>query len=538
MRVIVCNDYKEMSMRAAKLVASQIILKPDCVLGLATGSTPIGLYENLVEMEKNGEIDFSDVTSFNLDEYYPISPENSQSYRYFMNENLFSKINIDLAHTHVPNGATDDPEGECLRYEGMINAAGGIDLQILGIGQNGHIGFNEPDNNLNTITHLTDLIQSTIDANSRFFESRDEVPTKALTMGMASILKSRKIVLLASGRTKAAVVAELLKGAINTSVPATLLNVHPDVVLICDREAYAGVALGVDIGGTNVKFGVIDGLNNIIYKDSIPTHKEKSTEEIVDNIVHKCREIAEKYPISSVGVGTPGVINFETNTVRATNLPFNNIPLAKMLGDKLKMPVFINNDANCAALGESVAGEGKDVKNMVMVTLGTGIGGGIIIDNKIYVGGGEAGEIGHMCIDANGKQCACGSVGCWERYASATALIELTEEAAKNAPDSMLAKLVGENGSADGKTAFSAAEAGCPVAKEVVDRYVTYLAIGLKNIVNVFCPDVVVLSGGISEAGEALSVPLAQKLNSNVKIKISCLGNDAGIIGAALLCRV
>ena len=537
MRVIVCNDYDEMSLRAAKLVASQMTLKPNCVLGLATGSTPIGLYDRLVEMEKMGEIDFSDVTTFNLDEYYPISPDNSQSYRYFMNEHLFNKVNIDISRTHVPNGETTDPDGECERYEKMISAAGGIDLQILGIGQNGHIGFNEPNNNLNTVTHLTDLTQSTIDANSRFFASRDEVPTKALTMGMASILKSRKIILLASGRTKAAVVAELLKDSINTSVPATLLNVHPDVVLICDREAYAGMSLGVDIGGTSVKFGVIDGFNNIVYKDSMPTHKDNPAEVIVENIAEKCHEIIEKFPISSVGVGTPGAIDFEMRTVNASNLPFKSLPLAKMLEDKLKLPIYINNDANCAALGEAMEGEGKNFKNMVMVTLGTGIGGGIIIDKKIYTGGGKAGEIGHMCIDTDGKKCACGSVGCWERYASATALIEMTEEAAKENPDSILAKMVEENLFADGKTAFDAAEAGCHVARAVLDKYIGYLAVGIKNIINVFSPDAVVLSGGLSEAGKALSAPLMEKLNSNVKIKISRLGNDAGIIGAALLCK-
>lgn len=538
MRVIVCNDYDEMSLRAAKLVASQMTLKPNCILGLATGSTPIGLYDKLVEMNKMGEIDFSDVTTFNLDEYYPISPDNNQSYRYFMNEHLFNRVNIDISRTHVPDGMADDPDAECEKYESMINAAGGIDLQILGIGQNGHIGFNEPDNNLNTVTHLTDLTQSTIDANSRFFDSRDEVPTRALTMGMASILKSRKIILLASGRTKAAVVAELLKESINTSVPATLLNVHPDVVLICDREAYAGMSLGVDIGGTSVKFGVVDGFNNIVYKDSIPTHKDNPAEAIIDNIAEKCKEIIGKFPISSLGVGTPGTIDFENKTVSAANLPFKNTPIVKILEKKLKLPVYINNDANCAALGEAMAGEGKDVKNMVMVTLGTGIGGGIIIDKKIYMGGGEAGEIGHMCIDADGKKCACGSVGCWERYASATALIELTEEAAKENPESILAKMVEENLFADGKTVFNAIAEGCPIAQAVLDKYIGYLAIGIKNIVNVFSPDTIVLSGGLSEAGKALSAPLVEKLGSNVKIKISRLGNDAGIIGAALLCRV
>ena len=242
MKVIVCNDYNEMSAKAASIVASQMILKPNCVLGLATGSTPIGLYNNLVEMEKAGEIDFSDVTSINLDEYYPISPKNDQSYRYFMNEHLFSRVNIDIARTHVPNGETKDPEAEGARYDKLIESVGGIDLQILGIGQNGHIGFNEPDVNLYTGTHVTGLTESTIEANSRFFASKDEVPTKAITMGMASILGARKIILLASGSSKAPVVAELLKGFINTNVPASLLNVHPDVVLICDREAYAEAA--------------------------------------------------------------------------------------------------------------------------------------------------------------------------------------------------------------------------------------------------------------------------------------------------------
>ena len=242
MKVIVCNDYNEMSAKAASIVASQMILKPHCVLGLATGSTPIGLYNNLVEMEKAGEIDFSGVTSINLDEYYPISPKNDQSYRYFMNEHLFSRVNIDIARTHVPNGETEDPEAEGARYDKLIESVGGIDLQILGIGQNGHIGFNEPDVTLYTGTHVTGLTESTIEANSRFFASKDEVPTKAITMGMASILGARKIILLASGSSKAPIVAELLKGFINTNVPASLLNVHPDVVLICDREAYAEAA--------------------------------------------------------------------------------------------------------------------------------------------------------------------------------------------------------------------------------------------------------------------------------------------------------
>ena len=298
------------------------------------------------------------------------------------------------------------------------------------------------------------------------------------------------------------------------------------------------MSLGIDIGGTSVKFGVVDGANEIVCKRSIPTRKDCSAEDIIGDIADKCLEIMEEYPISSVGIGTPGLIDFEKNTVCAANLPFDNTPIAKMLEKKLKLPVFINNDANCAALGEAMAGEGKDVKNMVMVTLGTGIGGGIIIDKKIYTGLGMAGEIGHMCIEANGKKCACGESGCWECYASATALIKMTEEAANSASESILAKIVKENGSADGKTVFTAVEQGCPVAKEVLDKYIGYLTVGIKNIVNVFSPEAIVIAGGLSEAGAALSKPLLDKLGTSVSIKLSKLGNDAGIIGAALLCRV
>lgn len=238
MRTIVCSNYDEMSEKAAKLVVSQLTLKPDSILGLATGSTPIGLYERLCELNKAGEVDFSEAITFNLDEYYPISPDNEQSYHYFMEQNLFSKVNINRANIHIPNGCCKDPDAECEAYEAAIEEAGGIDLQILGIGQNGHIGFNEPSRDLNTSTHLTDLTESTIEANSRFFASVDDVPKKALTMGISTILKSKKIVLMACGASKRDAVRELFNEDINTDVPATLLKVHPDVVLICDKEAY------------------------------------------------------------------------------------------------------------------------------------------------------------------------------------------------------------------------------------------------------------------------------------------------------------
>ena len=538
MRVIVCNDYVEMSKKAAKLVASQMTLKPNSVLGLATGSTPIGLYENLVEMNKREEIDFSDITTFNLDEYYPLSPENEQSYRYFMNYHLFDKVNIDKSRTFVPDGLAENPQEECANYEKLIKSAGGIDLQILGIGQNGHIGFNEPDENLNTVTHLTDLTESTIEANSRFFEKISDVPTKALTMGIATIMKSKKIILLASGRNKHRIVKELLNDGINTSVPATMLKVHPDVVLICDKEAYSRMYLGVDIGGTSIKFGVVDGFNNIVYKDSLPTQKDKPAEAIIGNIADKCNKIAKRFPITQIGVGTPGIIDIKNKTVTATNLPFDNTPLEVMLSEKTGMPVSVSNDANCAALAEAIAGEGISVNDLFMVTIGTGIGGGIIIDKKIYSGvKGDAGEIGHMCIETDGKPCPCGSTGCWEQYASVSALIEQIEDALAKNPQSILASVVAEDGVVDGTTVFKALARECPVAKKVFDKYISYLAVGMKNIINIFRPGIIVIAGGISAAGDLLLEPLVKKVGSDTPIKISRLQNDAGIIGAANLRR-
>ncbi|MEG1989269.1 MAG: glucosamine-6-phosphate deaminase [Oscillibacter sp.] len=240
MRLILCENYEDLSKQAAKLVASQVILKPDSVLGFATGSTPVGLYQNLIRYYEQGELDFSKIVSFNLDEYYPISPENNQSYRYFMNENLFDHINLPRANSFLLSGEADDVDRECQAYEQKIAAYGGIDLQILGIGQNGHIAFNEPEEHLVAKTHVTGLTESTIQANARFFHSAAEVPTKALTMGMATILKSRKIILLANGKAKHKAVTELLGNTISTQNPSTLLHLHPDVVVLCDKEAYEG----------------------------------------------------------------------------------------------------------------------------------------------------------------------------------------------------------------------------------------------------------------------------------------------------------
>ncbi len=240
MRVIVCENYEQISKEAAKIIAAQVHLKPNSVLGLATGSTPVGAYNELVNMYKKGEIDFKDITTFNLDEYYPIKRDNDQSYYYFMHDNLFNHINVPEERIHVLNGEVSDPEKECKDYEKCIEAHGGIDLQLLGIGRNGHIAFNEPDENLVADTHVTALTDDTIDANARFFNDIKDVPTKSLTMGMASIMKARKILILINGAGKAQALKKLLSGEISTMCPATMLNMHPDVIVICDKEAYNG----------------------------------------------------------------------------------------------------------------------------------------------------------------------------------------------------------------------------------------------------------------------------------------------------------
>ncbi len=240
MEIIVCKDYEEMSARAAEVVADVMKANAAPVLGLATGSTPVGMYKKLIEKNAAGEIDFSGVTTVNLDEYYPIAPDNDQSYRYFMNVNLFDHVNIDKSRTFVPNGMASDPDEACRAYEEQLAAVGAPDIQVLGIGQNGHIGFNEPADALIVPTHVTGLTRSTIEANARFFASIDDVPTQALTMGIGSIMRAKKIIILANGKAKAAAVAKLLEGKLDTSCPATMLNLHPDVVVVCDTAAMEG----------------------------------------------------------------------------------------------------------------------------------------------------------------------------------------------------------------------------------------------------------------------------------------------------------
>ena len=237
MNVIITKNYEELSKVAAKEMAEVIKNNPSAILGLATGGSPIGMYKELIRMNKDGEIDFSTVTTVNLDEYVGLSGDHPQSYRYFMNDNLFNHINIDKKNTYVPNGLAKDVEEECKNYDSKIAQLGGTDVQLLGIGNNGHIAFNEPDEALVSGTHLTNLTEDTIRANARFFDSIDEVPKTALTMGLGGIMKSKKIIVIASGESKAEAVKAMVNGKISTNMPASMLQMHRDVVVIVDEEA-------------------------------------------------------------------------------------------------------------------------------------------------------------------------------------------------------------------------------------------------------------------------------------------------------------
>ena len=236
-QVKIFDTYDQISQTAADLVSEVIHQKPACVLGLATGSSPLGLYRELVRRYEKKELDFSLVHTFNLDEYFPIDPDNPQSYRYFMNQNLFKHINIPLENTHVPHGNDEDIEAVCQNYEKMLARSGGVDIQILGIGGNGHIAFNEPAEAFADQTHQVDLEESTIKANSRFFASEAEVPRKAITMGIGSIMKAKKILLIANGAAKAKAIQACVEGPISPACPASALRFHPDVTILADREA-------------------------------------------------------------------------------------------------------------------------------------------------------------------------------------------------------------------------------------------------------------------------------------------------------------
>ena len=235
------KDYQDMSRKAANIISAQIIMKPNCVLGLATGSTPIGTYAQLVEWYNKGDLDFSEVTTVNLDEYKGLPRTNDQSYYYFMHQHLFDRVNIDPERTNVPNGMEPDAEKECGRYEELIRSLGGVDLQLLGLGHNGHIGFNEPGEAFEKETHCVDLTESTIEANKRFFASADDVPKQAYTMGIKSIMQAKKIIIVVSGKDKADIVKKAFLGPVTPEVPASVLQLHNDVTLVGDKEALAGI---------------------------------------------------------------------------------------------------------------------------------------------------------------------------------------------------------------------------------------------------------------------------------------------------------
>ena len=241
-------DYAAMSRRAAHIIAAEVHRNPACVLGLATGSTPVGTYENLAAWNKAGDLSFKEVKTVNLDEYKGLSPEHDQSYRYFMQTNLFDHIDIDPANTHVPSGLAEDADAECAAYDALVASLGYADLQLLGLGHNGHIGFNEPDDCYTKETHVVDLTQSTIDAHARFFASADDVPRQALTMGMGCIMAARRVLLIANGEGKADAIYKAFCGPITPECPASILQLHSDVVVVGDKAALSKlVAAGVPV---------------------------------------------------------------------------------------------------------------------------------------------------------------------------------------------------------------------------------------------------------------------------------------------------
>ena len=241
MHIYKATDYHEMSRKAANIISAQIIIKPNCVLGLATGSTPVGIYQQLIEWYKKGDLDFSTVKTVNLDEYKGLPAENIQSYHYFMTKNLFSQVNINTESTYLPDGTQGDSEIECSRFNNLIEELGGIDLQLLGLGHNGHIGFNEPGDSFEKGTHCVALTESTIEANSRLFEEGEIVPKYAYTMGIKTIMLAKKILLVVSGEEKADILLKALTGPVTPSLPASILQLHPDLTVVADDAALSKI---------------------------------------------------------------------------------------------------------------------------------------------------------------------------------------------------------------------------------------------------------------------------------------------------------
>ena len=321
------------------------------------------------------------------------------------------------------------------------------------------------------------------------------------------------------------------------------------------------VRLGVDLGGTNIAVGIVDEKFNIIHKDSVPTGASRPAECIVADIATLCKKVIADASltmedVSAIGIAAPGTINSKDGVVEyANNLPFRHFPIASLLRSELdaQIPVFVENDANAAAWGEAIAGAAKGAADSVMITLGTGVGGGIIINHKLYSGFNGAGaELGHMVIVKDGAPCSCGRKGCWEAYSSATALIRLTSEklaeCEKQGRATVMTELVAKKGRVTGRTSFDGMRLGDAAAKEVVDDYISYLACGIANLINIFQPEILSIGGGISGEGQALidmltpvvsgegyGADAASDDSKKTKLCIAKLGNDAGIIGAAVL---
>ncbi|MDE5763814.1 MAG: ROK family protein [Ruminococcus sp.] len=311
--------------------------------------------------------------------------------------------------------------------------------------------------------------------------------------------------------------------------------------------------VGIDLGGTNIVAGVVDEEYNIIAKASTKTNCPRPEKEIADDMAKMALQAVENAnltidDIEWIGVGTPGIANSATGIIEfAGNLGFNNTPMVKYIQETIDKPVFIENDANAAAYGEYIAGSAKGAKNAVCITLGTGVGAGVVVDGKIYAGSNFAGaEIGHTVIEVDGAQCSCGRKGCFEAYSSATGLIRMTKEAIEEHPDCKMAEWAEEEGRVTARTSFDCMRAGDKYAKAVVDKYIKYLAAGITNTINIFQPDILCIGGGVCNEGDPLLLPMkaivekevfTRNSEKNTKIVIASLGNDAGIIGAAFLGR-
>ena len=309
--------------------------------------------------------------------------------------------------------------------------------------------------------------------------------------------------------------------------------------------------VGIDLGGTNIKAGVCDGEGNLLNKLSIKTRAERTEDEIIHDMGKLALDVIkdlgkEVSDIEAIGIGSPGTPDNEDGLlVYSANLPFNNSPMRKLIRDVVDLPVYIDNDANCAAMAEAVAGAAKGTKDSVTITLGTGVGAGVIINGRIYSGFNQAGsEFGHTVLVSGGLQCKCGRRGCFEQYASASALARMTEEEAEANPDSILGDVIKEEGGSNAMIAFIAMRRGDKVAKDLVERYLDYLSDGLANVINTFMPEILVVGGGVCNEGDPLLIPLKEKTMSKpyfgpgvkkTEIRLAEMGNDAGIVGAAMM---